>query len=389
MEDILVRQIEPEEVYKVAFFISTGYFDDIFFKWVVDNDEHRLKIVANYYKVYLNTKGCIACITETPSKEILGACVWLPHDVSPNIYDEIDAATGTYAEKFRAVSEKSHYSEPPMAPFYQLVGVVVDKKVRGKGIGAGLLNHQLEKFDKLGIPTYLEASTPYSGGGVYGKFGYQPVGELMIFSKNAVLYPLWRPAPKHLNIRFGPHDWLVLETRDDKMLLLSQKIIELGKYHDAYEGITWANSTIRKYLNGCFLDSFGQPEKSRILETSIENNNNPWCCTNGGLPTSDNIFLLSLEETIKYFGDSGQLSNPIDKYFIDDAFNASRKATTPSNLPARWFLRTPGNSADFVSVVTNDGKICVTGDFACRASTELFSVGIRPAMWIKKNEACS
>ncbi|MCL2377314.1 MAG: GNAT family N-acetyltransferase [Defluviitaleaceae bacterium] len=366
MKNITIRPMGPEEIDKMASLISMGYYDDIFFKWVVERDEDRHKIVTDYYKVYLNAKGRLAYVAEAPSGEIMGASVWLPHDTEPRVYDDINAAAGIYADRFQAVADWSHLSEPPMTPFYQLVGFATVKEAQGKGVGAAMLKYHLDAMDGLGIPTYLEASTPYHGKGVYAKFGYQPVGELMVFTDTAVLYPLWRPARKKQKVDFGGYSWCVLEERNDCMLLLSEKVIEHGKYHDTFENITWSTSSVRRYLNNELCGSFKPEEQAQIL---------------GAV---DKIFLLSVEEVVQYFGDSGQLKNPTVNFYIDDIYNDARKATMPGEIPSRWLLRTPGSSNNLVAVVTVDGRICVTGDFVNRASTELFNVGIRPAMWVKK-----
>ena len=194
MSDITVRPIKSEEIDKIASFIARGYADDIFFKWCVDNDENQHKIVTDYYKVYLNSKGCIAHVAESSSGEVVGATVWLPHDFDASVHDDINNAVGVYADNFQEVADKSHANEPTDGPFYQLVAVVTDKKLRGQGIGGALLKYQIDYLDGIGIPTYLEASTPYYGGGVYGKFGYKQFGELMVFAEGIVLYPLYRPA---------------------------------------------------------------------------------------------------------------------------------------------------------------------------------------------------
>jgi len=185
----------PEEVDFIADFISTGYFDDIFFKWVVTPDDVRHAIVSDYYKAYLNAEGAYIYVAEE-NDIVVGASVWLPHDVDSSLYDDIDAAVGEFAPHFRAVANMSHESEPKDTAFTQLVGFVVDKSQRGRGIGIAQLKAHLDVMDAKGIPTYLEASTPFHGGGVYGKFGYTLYGELMIFSPTAVLYPLWRPVGK-------------------------------------------------------------------------------------------------------------------------------------------------------------------------------------------------
>jgi len=192
MTNFTVRPIRAEEIDKVSELISAGYYDDIFFHWVVEKDEDRLKVVSDYYKVYLNSKGCIAHVAETDWGEIAGATVWLPHDADLSIYDQIDEVVGIYVDNFRAVADMSHEREPKNTAFYQLVGFAVNKNLQGNGIGTALLKYNLDNLDKLGIPTYLEASTPYHGKGVYGKFGYERMGELMVFSDTAVLYPLWR-----------------------------------------------------------------------------------------------------------------------------------------------------------------------------------------------------
>ena len=383
--EFTVRPISQKEIDKVADLISAGYYHDVFFKWSVESDDHRHKIVADYYRIYLSAAGCVAHVAESPDKGIIGASVWLPHDTDAGIYDEIDKAAGVYAPQFRAVSDRSHANEPPMEPFYQLVGFVVLRELQGMGVGRALLKYHLDILDEAGIPTYLEASTPYVGKGVYGCFGYQQVGELMVFADTAVLYPLWRPAAaKRGIIRFGSYDWRVLEERDNKALLLSEKVIDLQKYHNVFENVTWADSTIRKYLNSDFYNTFKQSEQSQIIETQLSNHDNPWYCVDGGADTSDKIFLLSLEEAVMYLGDSGQLKNPDNKYFIDDIFNDARKALYMDNSPSRWLLRTPGSLPYFAACTTIEGKIAVTGDFVNRPSTENFNVGIRPALWVNK-----
>jgi len=373
MTDITIRPITPDEISKVASFISLGYYDDIFFKWVVADDNERHKIVTDYYKVYLNTKGSVVHVAEDFSGELMGATVWLPHDVDASIYDEIDKIAGIYADNFRAVSDMSHYSEPPMTPFYQLVAVVVSKNAQGLGLGARLLQHNLDRFDEMGIPTYLEASTPYHGGGVYGKFGYQPVGELMVFNKDAVLYPLWRDVRQNKSVTFAGYEWRILEARRGKVLLLSEHVMECRAYHNVYEAVTWAESDVRGYLNDKFYNNFAPDDRAQIIENNL--------CSGS---SADKIFLLSQDEVLKYFGDSGQIQNPVSKFFIDDEFNHARKATLKDGQESRWFLRTEGCTPNFVRIVTNEGKISLTGDFVNRQSTPLFNVGIRPAMWVKK-----
>ncbi|MCL1786782.1 MAG: GNAT family N-acetyltransferase [Defluviitaleaceae bacterium] len=385
MAKYTVRPIVRHEVDQVANLISTGYYHDPFFIWSVPCDSARHQIVADYYKIYLTEPGAVAHVAQTPAGAIIGASVWLPHDVDACIYDDIDRVAGPYAPQFRAVADKSHLSEPPVAPFYQLVGFVVAKEAQGMGVGGALLKYHLDILDEKGIPTYLEASTPYFGGGVYGRFGYQPVGELMVFAKNAVLYPLWRPAkkPKPL-VRFGRYDWRVMEIAAGRALLLSEKVIVQEKFHHTFEPVTWQNSSARQYLNSTFYDTFTPEEQAQIVETSLVTTANPWYGGNDGDDTHDKIFLPTVEDVLRYFGGLNQ-PNPANKFFIDDSYNQARQAGDADNTPCRWTLRTPGNQPGFVATVTLDGRISLTGDFVNRESTDLFKVGLRPALWVTEN----
>ncbi|MCL1924252.1 MAG: GNAT family N-acetyltransferase [Defluviitaleaceae bacterium] len=190
--NFIVRSIKVSEIDEAANLLSKAYYEDIFFKWCVPSDEHRHKIVTDYYKIYLKSKGCVSHVAENSLGTIVGVTVWLPHDAEESIYEEIEKVAGENAPQFASVAEKSHANEPTETPFYQLVGFGVLKEVQGTGVGQSLLKHFLDILDYNGIPTYLEASTPFHGGGVYGKFGYEPFGDLMVFTDTAVLYPLYR-----------------------------------------------------------------------------------------------------------------------------------------------------------------------------------------------------
>ncbi|MDR0248837.1 MAG: DUF6273 domain-containing protein, partial [Oscillospiraceae bacterium] len=102
------------------------------------------------------------------------------------------------------------------------------------------------------------------------------------------------------------------------------------------------------------------------------------------------IFLLSLEEAVKYFGDSGQLENRPwdDAYNITDEYNGARVARTARAVPGHesiypagtawfWWLRSPGDGTDYAALVYYDGAVTVNG-----GRVNVSEVGLRPAMWI-------
>jgi len=186
-------------------------------------------------------------------------------------------------------------------------------------------------------------------------------------------------------IKFGNHDWRVLNVQDDKILILSENIIETRAYHYTDEYTTWSECDLRKYLNGDFLNkTFSQEDRDRILDTEVVTNSNTWFGTDGGLPTTDKIFLLSLEEVIQYFGDSGQLKSRSGKVnWFSDEYLLLRVAYDKSGESSWWWLRSPGKRANRSACVNCAGGIHVRG----RLVDDYIAgyAGVRSALWLKAN----
>ena len=183
-------------------------------------------------------------------------------------------------------------------------------------------------------------------------------------------------------IKFGRYSWRILTTdrQNGKALLLSEKIIEQRKYENCLENTTWATCTLRHYLNGAFYDRFSKEEKLQIVETMIPNNNNPWYGTSGGNATNDKVFLLSIEEVVEYFGDSGQLRNipSLKTLGISDRYNSVRQAKDYSGSGSWWWLRSPGGEdTSYAAFVYEDGRVSIKG-----ASVLEDFGGVRPALWL-------
>ena len=158
-------------------------------------------------------------------------------------------------------------------------------------------------------------------------------------------------------IEFSGLDWLVLEERDDRALILSLEIIETRQYHSTSNDITWEQSDIREYLNSEFYNSFSAADQARIIETTLINSDNPIFSIPGGNDTTDKIFLLSIDEVQTYF-DS----------------NTSRTALNAEGNVEWWLLRSPGSHGATATFVDSDGDIYSYPTYG--------TVGIRPALWL-------
>jgi len=209
-------------------------------------------------------------------------------------------------------------------------------------------------------------------------------------------------------IDFGGHKWRVLDIKDRTALIISEQIIEHRPYHNDWADITWEICSLRGYLNGeYYINRFTTKEKDRIVEVRNSNPPNPWYGTDGGADTIDKIFLLSLDELVRYFGDSGDLKNKrrqdivegqyifnkekgINESVLNDApngpwlsdnFNQERiakDADGKERIISYWLLRSPGKHLCTVARVLSDGKLFVSG-------LPVFEDdgGVRPAMWVK------
>lgn len=197
-------------------------------------------------------------------------------------------------------------------------------------------------------------------------------------------------------IRFGDYEWKVLDIKENKLLLITDQIIEQRDYHEKKEAVTWEQSEIRNYLNTSFLDRFSAVDKERILTTENRNADNPWYQSTGGNTTNDRAFLLSLDEVVRlYFGDSSRLLDnpkPNQRYWFDrkDENNIKRMALFMDSH-WWWWTRTPGKNNKVAVYIHGDGNIGIQGNGISKTTfntlhhiTKSNEGGLRPAIWIKK-----
>lgn len=215
------------------------------------------------------------------------------------------------------------------------------------------------------IVCYNVPATRYQMAGLGAKIGfdkwasssYEKLGDYKD-SKNQII-SLKKKAIEKAKIggvvKFGTCDWMVLERIDGKALLTKYMADNKHPYHDKSEKVTWENCTLRKYLNGEFLQemNFTKEELALILDTEVVNQANEEFGTDGGKNTVDKVFLMNEQEYTKY------------------KKKLKAKAKTMR-------LRTPGKDATATTYVSALGDIITYGfpvdeNGAC----------IRPTMWVK------
>lgn len=194
-------------------------------------------------------------------------------------------------------------------------------------------------------------------------------------------------------ITFGNYSWQVLCIQDSMALIITKHIIDHRPYNDKYVDTTWAECSLRKYLNNDFYESFDLVQREQIVEVTNANNANQWYGTAGGIETKDKIFLLSVEDLVcKYFGDSSSLLfNPrkTQRYWFErkDVNNSKRIATLVNDTKQVWWwwTCTPGRVGIKAVYVHGDGNIGIQGNNILKGNVAdgKCTGGVRPAMWIK------
>ena len=211
-------------------------------------------------------------------------------------------------------------------------------------------------------------------------------------------------------IQFGKYLWRVLEEKDGKALIITENTIEERSYHTDCVDITWEHSDMRRYLNGQLYESFTAKEQSQILETQISDRDNPWTGTKCGNTTADKIFLLSYDEVLKYFGDSGDVQARVGwqtiyidapgfnggvpekggTEFVNDQFNKARRVLKQDGSAAWWWLRSPGGQGMHTTgSIGFIGELYLCGDDVWMHSRQYGgeeNCGVRPVMWVKKGD---
>lgn len=173
---------------------------------------------------------------------------------------------------------------------------------------------------------------------------------------------------------YEPLEWVVLDQKEDRILLLSRYVIDGKRYHSVYADITWENCDLRDWLNHEFFrTAFSEKQQEQIIETDVKNSDNKKYDIYGGNDTCDHVFLLSLEEVGKYTGSNRERKAIATKYAQEQGVWSNK-----DDESAYWCLRSPGSSTNCAAYVHDYGGVDELG-YSVGDDTD----GVRPALWVK------
>ncbi len=159
--------------------------------------------------------------------------------------------------------------------------------------------------------------------------------------------------PQTADAQEQPIEWQVLSIENNKMLFISRYGLDAKRFDPSSNN--WANSEIRKWLNGDFYNkAFTDQEKKSIKSSNLSD-----------VGTTDNVFLLSKEEAEKYFADDEARKCKTTEYVW--------KRNGWSGGYVWWWLRSPNDNGVY--------DVDIFGNFIYN-NVSNYSGVVRLALWI-------
>ena len=153
-----------------------------------------------------------------------------------------------------------------------------------------------------------------------------------------------------------PIKWRVLSVNGNDAFLLADQNLDAKPYNEKYTDVTWATCTLRTWLNDTFLNTaFTLAEQAAIRNTTVVNDDNPYCDTEGGENTTDKVYLLSIAEACNTtYGFDGEFEWDSETREAKNTAYAKRASTT-YELDSDWWLRSPGYDSTRATLVYSNG----------------------------------
>ena len=196
-----------------------------------------------------------------------------------------------------------------------------------------------------------------------------------------------------------PIEWIVLERKDNKALLLSKYILDCKCYNNEFKEVTWETCDLRKWLNNDFYNrAFSDKEKSVVSDTDVVNADNSEYNSKGGNNTIDKVFCLSIDEVKKYLGAGEKdrdglvlYDNAVTKgtnYAKEtnnfnsklEVFNEVDKTYEKYFGNSTYWLRSPGYFQNCATSVLYIPTLDLSG---LEMGNNRSDFGVRPAIWIE------
>ena len=172
-----------------------------------------------------------------------------------------------------------------------------------------------------------------------------------------------------------PIRWIVMADDAGRILLWSEAVLDQLPYNETCVSTTWADATLRTWLNGTFYEqAFTPAEQLLIALTEVENADNTASGTKGGETTEDRVCILSFNELLAFAFYNPNLEQ-IYAYPTDYALSRGVECHAQWKT-SPWWIRTPGIKQTCAAYCDMAGKPLYSGSVNHRG------YGVRPMIWL-------
>lgn len=164
-------------------------------------------------------------------------------------------------------------------------------------------------------------------------------------------------------------EWIVLEIKDNKLLLVSKYALDATQYTYSEYGSTWNDSSANDYLiDNIYTDAFSYQERKKLTTGKIDSEE-------GGFTPTEKVFALSSDEFEKY---ANVVSDIYDCYPTEyaKAEGVAVSSTEGSAGMSYWWVR---DESAFGTVMAPSSVAWVGTQY------KETKHGVRPAIWVDKN----
>lgn len=171
-----------------------------------------------------------------------------------------------------------------------------------------------------------------------------------------------------------PLSWKIIARDGDRALLVNY-ILEVQPFNETDQQVTWADCSLRQWMNNEFFHTIFTAEEQSVIETTQISIGD-----GSGSTTQDHLFLLSYSEVCQFFPEayastSKSFPDPEKQARIAAMTDYARKRYDNTSLSRQWLIRPVGEAGTTVPYIDHNGALQQDKPVSSPS-------GIRPAMWV-------
>jgi GNAT superfamily N-acetyltransferase len=193
-----IRRATSSDVDAVVAVLAGAFDRDPVWSWAFPHDERRREHFTHLFGLIVHSAFELGEVWVGAGVEV--AALWFPPGSSelteadeaalPDLLDKLVGSA--HAQLVLAAWDRFDAHRPSTEHWY-LDFLGTDPAHAGRGLGMGLLEAMLARFDEAGTPAYLESTNP-ANNQRYARLGFQPRESFEVADGGPVATTMWRDA---------------------------------------------------------------------------------------------------------------------------------------------------------------------------------------------------